>query len=50
MDKELKESSKYIINRYADRIELFDNVTYDFVVSIHKQFIIDNYWIMKLIC
>lgn len=41
-------SKKYKINKYSDRIEIFDN-DYKFVTSISKKIIKQNIWILKLI-
>ena len=49
LDKICQNSKKYNINRYADRIELFDKTSNEFVVSIPKKYIEENPWILKLI-
>lgn len=49
LDKICRESKKYNINKYADRIELFDKITNQFVVSIPKNEINRSLWILKLL-
>lgn len=50
MDKLLLNSTKYKINKYKDRIELFDLKTFNFVCAIPKEELKKSKWILKLIC
>ena len=47
LDKICRESKKYNINRYRDRIELFDKKTNQFIVKITKEEIKNSPWILK---
>jgi hypothetical protein len=49
IDKVCINSTKYKINKYFDRIELYDIKTYEYVVTILKKQIIKNPCILKLI-
>ena len=49
LNKNCKNSKKYNINRYRDRIELFDKITHKFVVKISKEEIKKSQWILKLL-
>jgi hypothetical protein len=49
IDKILKESTKFKINRYKDRIELFDLKTFDYICTIPKQEL-KKEWLLKIIC
>lgn len=49
IDKICINSTKYKINKFYDRIDLYDIKTYKFVVTIYKKQIIKNPCILKLI-